>query len=356
MKIFSLGFPCTGLGSLAEALRILDYSVLHNEKKYENQLQNCPKGSVKELGFLNHYDAVVSPHISMAYPSIDLEFPDSKFIITTRDQRAWLGCMRSRIKAMSKKQWRSNDFKLFNRMKYDWMAFWTAYQEHMDNIIAHFEYEQDRILFLDICGGDKWDKLCNFLDKNVPVNKMFPHENKSYIGGHDNMTNIDKGSLNYIVENFNIKSMLDIGCGPGGMTKLAKEMGLEAVGVDCDSSVDPDICHDFNTQPLKLDKQYDLCWCVEFLEHVEEQYVSNYMAAFMDCKYVFCTAARPNKYGYHHVNCRSIPYWRRTFKKYGFELDTETSEKLKEASTMKRDHVRKTGMFFRNTKWQTEKK
>jgi len=45
-----------------------------------------------------------------------------------------------------------------------------------------------------------------------------------HLGGHQNKTHLDVGTLEFFKSTFNIKSMLDIGCGPGGMVNLAQEM------------------------------------------------------------------------------------------------------------------------------------
>ena len=36
-----------------------------------------------------------------------------------------------------------------------------------------------------------------------------------HLGGHLNKTHVDRGSLEILKRRFDIKSMLDIGCGPG---------------------------------------------------------------------------------------------------------------------------------------------
>ena len=50
-----------------------------------------------------------------------------------------------------------------------------------------------------------------------------------HLGGHENETHIDDGALSYFIENFDVKSMVDIGCGPGGMVDLAKRKGLDVI-------------------------------------------------------------------------------------------------------------------------------
>ena len=94
-----------------------------------------------------------------------------------------------------------------------------------------------------------------------------------HLGGHLNKTHTDRGAFLYIKNEFNIESMLDVGCGTGGMLEIAELRGVEAIGIDGDYTLDFGdlnvIVHDFTIGPAPLDREFDLCWSVEFLEHVD---------------------------------------------------------------------------------------
>ncbi len=175
----------------------------------------------------------------------------------------------------------------------------------------------------------------------------------SHLGGHLNRTHNDRGLLQYLIGEHKIKSFLDVGCGPGGMVALATMRGLEAVGIDGDWEVqkEPDtniVIHDFTNGPCLLTKaEFDLGWSVEFLEHVEERYMDNYMAAFQRCKYVVCTAAPPGYPGHHHVNCQTEEYWIKKFDGYGFDFDLQQTFTIRAMSTMQKPFMQTTGMFYR---------
>lgn len=183
-----------------------------------------------------------------------------------------------------------------------------------------------------------------------------------HLGGHLNRTNIDEGALQWLIDTFNPISFLDIGCGPGGMIELAASKNLFARGIDGDPTVaSPDIVtHDFELDPVDklhdaLGGVYDIGWSVEFVEHVYEKYMDNYMPAFRNCKVVVITYAPPGTPGHHHVNLQEEDYWIDKFKEYGFTYNAEMSSKLRESSTMnlkKKSHekrfVQKRGMVFLN--------
>ena len=53
----------------------------------------------------------------------------------------------------------------------------------------------------------------------------------SKLGGNLGKTNVDNESLDFLIENFKIKSFLDIGCGKRGMVFNAISKGLFARGM-----------------------------------------------------------------------------------------------------------------------------
>ncbi len=168
-----------------------------------------------------------------------------------------------------------------------------------------------------------------------------------------NITHIDVGTLDFIVQKYNIKSFVDIGCGPMGMVHTAQARGLEVVGIDGDPRLKEAFpalkLHDYTKNCLKLDKTYDLGWSVEFLEHVSEKYINNYMETFKCCKRLCITHAPPNKKGHHHVNCQDAAYWIMKFTEYGFTYEEDTTKEIRSKSTMVKEFMRNNGLFFINT-------
>jgi len=184
------------------------------------------------------------------------------------------------------------------------------------------------------------------------TSEVNPDSLPSHLGGHLNKTHNDRGVLTFLVNQYNIKTFLDIGCGPGGMVELAQMRGLDAVGVDGDWTVERPqdvrvMIHDYTVGPTQWTREFDLGWSVEFLEHVEEKYQDNYMQDFARCKYVVATAAPPGYPGHHHVNCREEEYWHDVFNKYGLEYDHDVTMKIREVSTMQKPFMQRTGMFFK---------
>jgi len=97
--------------------------------------------------------------------------------------------------------------------------------------------------------------------------------------------------------------------------------------------------------PIQLEP-FDLGWSVEFLEHVEQRFIPNFMAAFQSCLWVVCTHAPPGKKGHHHTNTQDDDYWVEVFQRNGFSFSEEETFVVRRISSMKREFMRTTGLVF----------
>lgn len=179
---------------------------------------------------------------------------------------------------------------------------------------------------------------------------------EGHLGGF--YTTVDKAShcpemFKYLVENLDINSVLDIGCGMGYQMQEFMKYCDEVVGVDgseyatSNSPVKESIFkHDFSVGELETEDRFDLCWCCEFVEHVREEFRDNFLSSFAFCKYVAMTHAVPGQGGHHHVNCQPREYWVEHMSRFGFEFDEELTDQLKELAG-KGTHYGNTGLFFR---------
>ena len=180
---------------------------------------------------------------------------------------------------------------------------------------------------------------------------------EEHLGGHNNKTHIDKGALEWAIKTLKIKSILDIGCGPGGMVELANSLNLDAHGLDGDYTLSryndsKFTIHDFTTGPIPVVKTYDLGWSVEFVEHVQEEYIPNYAQAMQQCKFLIMSYAPVGATGHHHVNCNTEEYWIDKMSSYGLVYVKELTTKMRKNSTMgtkkKHSFLSRTGLLFQN--------
>lgn len=177
-----------------------------------------------------------------------------------------------------------------------------------------------------------------------------------HLGGHFGITHLDEGALSYLDQEFVIRAMLDIGCGPGGMVDLARGRGIRARGIDGDPGL-PDhahiLKHDFVhgrakgfEKWLRQESGPRLAWCVEFLEHVYDEYLLNVWPLLKHADVALVTTAPPGMRGYHHVNCREEAWWVDRFADWGLQFSQIHTDTVREASTMEREFVRERGMVF----------
>lgn len=130
---------------------------------------------------------------------------------------------------------------------------------------------------------------------------------------------------------FSIKSMLDVGCGVGFAQKFFAEQGLFSYGVDCEQVLEHHLlgpafreAHDLTLSRWEapLDT-FDLVWCCEVAEHIEERFVHNVVQTVArNCHKVLAFCAAPvGAGGYHHVNCQDPQYWIEKIEVAGLTYD-----------------------------------
>jgi hypothetical protein len=177
------------------------------------------------------------------------------------------------------------------------------------------------------------------------------------IGNHNKKTWIDRGALRYLKNNFGCETIIDIGCGTKEQLKTALALGYtEAIGVDGDESVSPDILVDLNKNKIRTLKKFDLAWCIELLPYVEEKNLNNILPVFKNCRYIVATATTWPDGEFLNPNKRD--WWLKKFESWGFEFDEENYKTVVDYSLMDRKllyngnytWLERTGMFFKNPK------
>jgi len=176
-KIFGIGLSKTATTSLARALRVLGYKT-----KDFPSLRYVPGFSfyIKPHQF-EQYKALTDASVIPFYKQLDQQFPNSKFIYTIRDRESWLKSCKKYprfqrpiyklpLKVIKLRK------TLYNTVKFDEQKFITAYKRHHDDVLDYFADRPDDLLILDICGGEQWQPLCDFLSQSIPE-EDFPFAN-----------------------------------------------------------------------------------------------------------------------------------------------------------------------------------
>jgi hypothetical protein len=153
----------------------------------------------------------------------------------------------------------------------------------------------------------------------------------------------------WAVATFKPRHAIDVGCGEGHAVKYFQERGVITVGVDGSptaqmAGVVNVIGHDFSKGPWTFGP-LDLIWCCEFVEHVEEKYIDNFLPVFSSAdKAVLMTHAFPGQAGHHHVNCQPAEYWIAQLGRWGHRLDWELTSIARALSSW--THWGRSGLVF----------
>lgn len=135
--------------------------------------------------------------------------------------------------------------------------------------------------------------------------------------------------LSFIMEKFNVKSMVDFGCAIGRWCREGKNLGMtEILGIDGEYvnqeglviSKDEFMGADLGTH-IELSKRYDLAVSLEVAEHIPEEksdvFIENIVHA---ADIVLFSAAIPGQGGDFHVNEQPLSYWQKKFENHGYYL------------------------------------
>ncbi len=135
--------------------------------------------------------------------------------------------------------------------------------------------------------------------------------------------------LPFVIELFNPKSIIDIGCGIGTWLAVAKSLAIEDIlGVDglyveikslhipSENFVKKDL-----SAPFNLDRKFDLALCLEVAEHIEERASDDFIASIIKhADMILFSAAIPLQGGQYHVNEQWPQYWQEKFWKHGYSF------------------------------------
>lgn len=171
MVILGAGLPRTGTKSLCKALQILRFKAIHHEPK-RMVLFPYTDNPAAFGAYDDDVDAVLDCPAAMYWRELYHHY-DCKVILTTRATDRWFESIK----------WHANQIRTGDNMSHirytddlHGLLFGVAtpqeywwkrrYEEH--NQAVRDAIPSDRLLEIDIEAGDKWDKLCLFLDVQEP--------------------------------------------------------------------------------------------------------------------------------------------------------------------------------------------
>lgn len=176
-KIFGIGLNKTGTATLGQCGKILGYRCTSYDRDLlEDVIKKNDFTRIKKT--INQFDLFEDWPWPLIYKELDLMFPNSKFILTTRkNENVWLSSLKKH--SMGTHPTRhcrklAYGYNFPHKHEEEHLEF---YKRHNDNVRTYFEGRAND--FIEICweNGDDFEKLCNFLEREHP-DLPLPHANK----------------------------------------------------------------------------------------------------------------------------------------------------------------------------------
>lgn len=181
MKIIGAGLSKTGTKSLARALTALGFQTLHNDMQ---RLNDVIAGTTPRPDFRRYddVDAAVDLPSAWFFEELLQAYPDSKCILTVRDEDSWWKSVRAHMGEIFWMVSREQDPDRWDLRCHVYgsadpreFTYRKRYREHNARVQAIAP--ADRLLVMNVTAGDGWEPLCGFLGLPVPQ-QPFPHGNE----------------------------------------------------------------------------------------------------------------------------------------------------------------------------------
>jgi len=139
-----------------------------------------------------------------------------------------------------------------------------------------------------------------------------------------------------IDDKYNPGSVVDLGCGTGVHLKYFEDKNREIKGIDGSQKAKENAVisqKNFEVYDLRntyeFDEKYDVAFCIEVLEHLEEEHADTILGTLANASdTLVVTAASPNQPGKHHVNLKPKTYWIEKFNVRGYKYRQDKTREI----------------------------
>ena len=180
-KVFGIGWAKTGTTTLGRCLRILGYK--HMSQRLDLVSAYASRDMPQLCEIVAEADSFEDWPWILLFRELDRAFPESSFILTTRDSQRWLTSYRNMLAKQGPAKPRMTEMR---RVLYD-LDFpdvtdedlLRRYKRHNEEVLHHFTDRPESLLVVDWEKKHGWAELCGFLQTDCP-NVEFPHENRGH--------------------------------------------------------------------------------------------------------------------------------------------------------------------------------
>lgn len=182
-KIFGIGLNKTGTSSLKQAIEILGFGPAVSQREVARA------GLVNEVLLRGEYERALDwaeeyrvfedrPwNVHDMYRRLDERFPDSRFVLTVRDEENWWRSL-ERWVTVVKPESLPRYLVHLALQELDKDAAIESFRRYNAEVVAYFRNtDPDKLMVVDFAAGVGWDALCDFLGRPTPEVE-FPHANR----------------------------------------------------------------------------------------------------------------------------------------------------------------------------------
>lgn len=164
-KVFGIGLSRTGTTTLDDIFQQLGL----RSKHFVGEMLSEPDWQILEC-----YEAFSDSPIPKYFKYLDELYPDSKFILTTRNKSSWLSSMKwllSEGKEIFNWDIPTNLYhqEFYGTSEYDEKILNKFWEDYHHDVLMYFS-KRDNLLVVDIDEGFKIEVICNFLQ--VPYKEV----------------------------------------------------------------------------------------------------------------------------------------------------------------------------------------
>jgi hypothetical protein len=143
-------------------------------------------GDRLRLSVLKKYDALTDcVPICAIFEGLDAAYPGSKFVLTVREKESWLDSCERFFRGLDPVLLANPDNprvvyvqaihrKIYGTPTFDREQFSRAHDEYQESVRRHFRDRPGDLLTIDVCTGEGWEPLCEFLALPHPATQ-FPY-------------------------------------------------------------------------------------------------------------------------------------------------------------------------------------
>lgn len=172
-KIVGIGMHKTGTTTLGAALDTLGFRVCGWSPELSEAFLSHNHDFIWNL--VESHDAFQDHPWPFFYKEIDKRYPNSKFILTLRNEQEWTRSVANFFgnRSTELRKWVYGVDSVRKKKE----ILLTRFRQHNNEVREYFRTRENDLLEVSLDEGDGWKKICEFLNTEIP-NVPFPYENR----------------------------------------------------------------------------------------------------------------------------------------------------------------------------------